>query len=104
MALDDRQLSGQLTKAEKDYYSTGEIAKMFGVTSRTVSNWCDQGLLPFIAMPSGHRRIPASAIKVGREYNFKLQAFRKRMTTKLAGLPTPNGEEIAAQVQARRKP
>lgn len=32
-----------------------DTAKMFGVTLRTVDNWCRAGLLPFIALPGGKR-------------------------------------------------
>lgn len=47
----------------KDYYSPGEVAKMYGVTSKTVSNWCEKGRLSFITTPSGHRRIPAAEVR-----------------------------------------
>lgn len=41
----------------------GAVAKLLGVTPRTISNWCDCGLLNCITMPSKHRRIPASEVE-----------------------------------------
>lgn len=40
---------------EKDFYTTGDIAKLIGRTARTVQKWCDKGMLDFTRTPSGHR-------------------------------------------------
>jgi excisionase family DNA binding protein len=102
MALNDMRFEEKLTKAdEKGYYTTGQVAKLFGVTTRTVSNWCDQGRLPFIATMTGHRRIPTSAIKGGKAYDAKLEAFQAHMAEKTGGLA---GEAVAEQVRERRAP
>ncbi len=44
-----------------DWLSPSEVARAAGVTPRTVQNWCDRGWLSCERLPSGHRRIPASA-------------------------------------------
>jgi excisionase family DNA binding protein len=98
MALHDRALEDG-----KPYYSSGEVAKLFGVTQRTVANWCDQGRLPCIVTPSGHRRIPASALAGGREADAKLAAFQAQIDALLGGRVEGIGDEIAAQVRARRR-
>lgn len=104
MAIEDRQVEEQLTDAEaKAFYTPGEVARMFGVSPKTVSNWCDSGRIASITTPSGHRRIPVAAINGGREYDAKLQSFQDRMAAKTEGLPTPTEEAIADQVIARRR-
>jgi len=39
--------------------STGQVAALCQVASRTVSNWCDAGLIKYYRLPFGarHRRI-----------------------------------------------
>lgn len=104
MALKDQRFEEKLKKAsEKGYYTTGQVAKLFGVTTRTVSNWCDQGRLPYISTMTGHRRIPTTAIKGGKEYDTKLEAFQARMAERTDGMPAVTGEAIAEQVRALRK-
>ncbi len=52
------------------HYTTGDIAKLLGVASRTVCKWCDSGLLKCHAIPgggkqgaAGHRRISQTALE-----------------------------------------
>jgi Helix-turn-helix domain len=40
----------------------GEVAAVFRVTPRTVSNWAAAGLLPCITTLGGHRRYCAAAV------------------------------------------
>ena len=86
----------------KQFYTPGEVAKLFGVTSKTVSNWCDQGRLEYIATPTGHRRIPVSALKGGRDYDKQLMAIKSRLDKKNTTNLVPTGETIAEEVQSRR--
>ncbi len=86
----------------KQFYTPGEVAKLFGVTPKTVSNWCDQGRLEYITTPTGHRRIPVSAIKGGRDYDKQLDTVKSRLSKKNSTVPVPGGEAIAAEVKGRR--
>ncbi len=45
------------------YLTLREVAGHFGVSYPTVSRWCDMGLIEYLRLPSGIRRIPASEIK-----------------------------------------
>jgi excisionase family DNA binding protein len=40
-----------------------EVAELFGVHSKTVQRWIEQGILPEVPLPAGkHRRIPRPAV------------------------------------------
>ena len=40
----------------------GDVALLFQVSERTVSDWATKGLVPSVRTPGGHRRYPADAI------------------------------------------
>ena len=42
---------------------TSDVAALFQVSERTVSEWGRRGRIPSVRTPSGHRRYPANAIK-----------------------------------------
>lgn len=48
----------------KDLLSCGQVAKLVGVTSRTVQNWIKRGEIPYISLPGGHYRIHRSVVKL----------------------------------------
>jgi excisionase family DNA binding protein len=39
-----------------DWYTSGDVARLLGVTDRTIVNWARGGLLPHHVTPGGHRR------------------------------------------------
>ena len=86
----------------RDFYTPGELAKIFGVTPKTVSNWCDKGLLPYITAPSGHRRIRASAVKGGAEGLARWQAMELRLARKVEAADDVPEADLAAQVLTGR--
>ena len=45
-----------------DWYTTGDVAKLLGVTDRTVANWARSGVLPHHLTPGGHRRFHKSDV------------------------------------------
>lgn len=45
-----------MTPVETDLLTTGEVAKLLGVTTQHVRNLCDRGLLPYVHVGS-HRRV-----------------------------------------------
>lgn len=91
-----------MTLSNKQFYTPGEVAALFGVTPKTVSNWCNKGLLECITAPSGHRRIPVAAIKGGLEYDEKLAKVKAKLASKNDSTLSPAGESIAEEIQSRR--
>ena len=49
-------LDGQLLR-------TSDVAALFQVSERTVSEWAKRGQIPCVRTPGGHRRYPADEIK-----------------------------------------
>jgi excisionase family DNA binding protein len=48
---------------EKKFLTTGEVAKMLGVTPLTVWRWCKEGKIKAIRTAGGQYRIPAEEVK-----------------------------------------
>ena len=44
-------------------YRTGKAASLLGVHVRTIRRWLDAGLLGYVQLPSGERRIPHSELE-----------------------------------------
>lgn len=44
------------------YLRTGDVMKMFNVTSKTVRKWADEGFITAIQLPSGQRRYDAASV------------------------------------------
>jgi excisionase family DNA binding protein len=42
---------------------TSDVATLFEVSERTVSEWAKRGQIPSVRTPGGHRRYPADGIK-----------------------------------------
>jgi excisionase family DNA binding protein len=49
-------ISGQLLR-------TVDVANLFQVSERTVSEWARQGRIPSVRTPGGHRRYPADQVR-----------------------------------------
>jgi len=49
-------LEGQLLR-------TADVAALFQVSERTVSEWAKRGQIPSVRTPGGHRRYPAEGIR-----------------------------------------
>ena len=41
---------------EGSWYTTGDVARLLGVSDRTVVNWVRAGILQAFTTPGGHRR------------------------------------------------
>jgi len=82
--------------------SPRQVAKAFGVSESSVKRWCDQGLLPLVRTPGGHRRLPVTAVlrfarETGRDLRDGLAALT---SSELAAAPkTVHG----ARVELRRR-
>ena len=46
----------------KPFYSTSEVAELFGVTGETVRDWIASKRLEAVRLPSGHYRIPREVV------------------------------------------
>ena len=55
-------LDGQLLR-------TSDVAALFQVSERTVSEWAKRGQIPSVRTPGGHRRYPAAEIRQLLERN-----------------------------------
>lgn len=53
--LDAGTLSGRLLR-------TREVALLFEVSERAVTDWATKGRIPSLRTPGGHRRYPADAV------------------------------------------
>lgn len=53
--IDADSLSGRLLR-------TREVALLFEVSERAVTDWATRGRIPSIRTPGGHRRYPADAV------------------------------------------
>ncbi|HET9732740.1 MAG TPA: helix-turn-helix domain-containing protein [Acidimicrobiales bacterium] len=42
---------------------TGEVARLFQVSQRTVYEWARRGRIPTVRTPSGQHRYPAAAVR-----------------------------------------
>jgi len=62
-----------MPRARVKRYTTGEVAKMFGVTRQTVVDWIHRGKIRAEKTPGGQWRIPEYEIK-----KFKKRRSKKR--------------------------
>ena len=54
---------GAPDKLSERLLRTSDVAVLFQVSERTVSEWGRRGRIPSVLTPSGHRRYPAAAIR-----------------------------------------
>lgn len=45
------------------YLRTSEVAALFQVSERAVTDWAARGRLPSVRTPGGHRRYPVEAVR-----------------------------------------
>ena len=73
-------LEGQLLR-------TADVATLFQVSERTVSEWAKRGQIPSVRTPGGHRRYPAEGIRTllqtGREGGERSTASSRGSVTDL---------------------
>jgi excisionase family DNA binding protein len=66
---------------------TADVATLFQVSERTVSDWARRGRIPSVRTPGGHRRYPAAEIQR------LLEAAEHGITPEMAGSREPAGED-----------
>ncbi|MDP6420400.1 MAG: helix-turn-helix domain-containing protein [SAR202 cluster bacterium] len=62
-------------------YRTGKFASLIGVHPCTIRRWMDRGLLDYVRLPGGERRIPES------ELNAIIQGGDSSSTTNAPDVP-----------------
>ena len=55
--------NGQAAALESRLLRTREVALLFQVSERAVTDWARRGRLPSVRTPGGHRRYPAVAVR-----------------------------------------
>ncbi len=61
---------------------TSDVATLFQVSERTVSEWAKRGQIPSVRTPGGHRRYPADAIRALLQEGPHRSGVRRRPTSK----------------------
>lgn len=53
------EIEPKLAAAEDGFLSRRDVARLFGVSTSTVTRWAQRGLLRTVRTPGGHYRFPA---------------------------------------------
>jgi excisionase family DNA binding protein len=87
-------LEGQLLR-------TSDVAALFQVSERTVSEWAKRGQIPSVRTPGGHRRYPAEGIRAllddGRE-----GGARSERNERAADQPSNRASASVTEINRRR--
>jgi excisionase family DNA binding protein len=59
---DDRVADDPVDDAHR-FLRTSEVAALFQVSERAVTDWAARGRLPSVRTPGGHRRYPVDAVR-----------------------------------------
>lgn len=52
----------KLSELTKNYYHSGEVAKMIGMSQKTIQNYCNKGIIQFTSINSTNRLIAKSEV------------------------------------------
>lgn len=83
------------------FLTPGEVAKELGVSARTVTNWCKKGMLAYVELESGHRRIPESALAAYRESKVHWAALDTAASRARGDAPEPDDADVFAELARR---
>ena len=59
---------------KKRFYRPGEISRMFGVSTKTISNWVKKGYVSGHYTPGGHLRVDINSVT---EYVYRDESLRR---------------------------
>lgn len=63
-----------MPEGETKLLTVGEAAERLGVHENTMRKWADEGIVPVVRRPGGHRRFEASVIEdKRRELGFRTE-------------------------------
>lgn len=83
---------------EEQLYTTTKVAKMFGVTPRTIQMWADSGMIEVTKTLGGHRRITANEVeRLSRELG-KVPLAGEPLTGKPASKPTETADNRVIRI------
>lgn len=77
---------------------TVDVANLFQVSERTVSEWARQGRIPSVRTPGGHRRYPADQVR--RLLEAAEEGYESRPETH--GQPTASAPSGVTNIGTRR--
>lgn len=81
----------------------GEVARELGVSPKTVTNWCKQGLIRCEVLDSGHRRIPATALDAYRAAQVRWQRADAVVDAGRGSAPVQDEASIFDEIAGRRR-
>jgi len=81
----------------------GEVARELGVSPKTVTNWCKQGLIRCEVLDSGHRRIPATALDAYRAAQVMWQRADAVVDAGRGSAPVQDEASIFDEIAGRRR-
>jgi excisionase family DNA binding protein len=76
--------------------SPKQVARAIGVSESSLKRWCDRGLLPTLATPGGHRRLPISGV-----LEFIRQSKHTLIHPDAIGLPIGTGRKCSITTARR---
>ena len=89
-------LEGQLLR-------TSDVAALFQVSERTVSEWAKRGQIPSVRTPGGHRRFPAKGIRaLLQEHSGESEAASSEDPSPSSGSTSTRGPASVTDLSDRR--
>jgi MerR family transcriptional regulator, light-induced transcriptional regulator len=76
--------------------SPKQVARAIGVSESSLKRWCDRGLLPTLATPGGHRKLPISGV-----LEFIRQSKHTLIHPDAIGLPVGTGRKCSLATAKR---
>ena len=77
--------------SKRDQVTTGEAAKMLGVSMRTISNWMDKGSLPFWRVNKDRRMFVVDLLKFAEQNKMPV----RHIENKIVGEETPSDTSVS---------
>ncbi len=95
---------GDRARAEPEWLSAAQVASRYGVTPQAVYKWIDAGRVSAERTPGGSWRLAADQFDRDRVKQDEATELKARLVERAGSAPSPSGEELAAEIVARRRP
>jgi excisionase family DNA binding protein len=99
MASEWREQVLQRERRQPEWWSVGDVAARFGVTTQAVYKWLQKGRVEGERTPGGSWRIPVAQFQVSERPSIdrrRLDELQARLTRKHAGAELPSEESLTA--------